>query len=76
MIFSMFLQDNGVTLGLSTSQALKKLWEQLNNLLEQHQRAARRRTSTWVRKHINTFYDSCQLLHLKYVHLGETPPPK
>ncbi|XP_037547478.1 transmembrane protein 94 [Nematolebias whitei] len=40
-------QENGVTLGLSSSQALKKLWEQLNNLLEQHQRAARRRTSTW-----------------------------
>ncbi|XP_017292535.1 transmembrane protein 94 isoform X1 [Kryptolebias marmoratus] len=40
-------QENGVTLGLSTSQALKKLWEQLNNLLEQHQRAARRRASAW-----------------------------
>uniref|UniRef100_A0A665X4I4 Cation-transporting P-type ATPase C-terminal domain-containing protein n=1 Tax=Echeneis naucrates TaxID=173247 RepID=A0A665X4I4_ECHNA len=45
------LQEDAVTLGLSTGQALVKLRDQLQDLLEQHQRAAHRRTSTqeqWV----------------------------
>ncbi|XP_053197123.1 transmembrane protein 94 isoform X2 [Scomber japonicus] len=44
-------QEEDVTLGLSTGQALKKLRDQLSSLLEQHQRAARRRVSAqeqWV----------------------------
>ncbi|XP_029383432.1 transmembrane protein 94 isoform X2 [Echeneis naucrates] len=44
-------QEDAVTLGLSTGQALVKLRDQLQDLLEQHQRAAHRRTSTqeqWV----------------------------
>lgn len=36
---------DAVTLGLSTGQALVKLRDQLSSLLEQHQRAARRRAS-------------------------------
>ncbi|XP_039990740.1 transmembrane protein 94 isoform X3 [Xiphias gladius] len=43
---SMLLQEEDVvTLGLSTGQALVKLRDQLSRLLEQHQRAAHRRTS-------------------------------
>uniref|UniRef100_A0A3B4UII0 Transmembrane protein 94 n=1 Tax=Seriola dumerili TaxID=41447 RepID=A0A3B4UII0_SERDU len=44
-------QEDAVTLGLSTGQALVKLRDQLRDLLEQHQRAAHRRTSAqeqWV----------------------------
>uniref|UniRef100_A0A3B4UJN1 Transmembrane protein 94 n=1 Tax=Seriola dumerili TaxID=41447 RepID=A0A3B4UJN1_SERDU len=42
-------QEDAVTLGLSTGQALVKLRDQLRDLLEQHQRAAHRRTSEqWV----------------------------
>ncbi|XP_062298211.1 transmembrane protein 94 isoform X2 [Scomber scombrus] len=44
-------QEEDVTLGLSTGQALRKLRDQLSSLLEQHQRAARRRASAqeqWV----------------------------
>ncbi|XP_071400574.1 transmembrane protein 94 isoform X2 [Centroberyx affinis] len=45
-------EEEAVTLGLSTGQALGKLRDQLCSLLEQHQRAARRRTSAqeqWVK---------------------------
>ncbi|XP_047465061.1 transmembrane protein 94 isoform X2 [Mugil cephalus] len=38
-------EEDAVTLGLSTGQALAKLRDQLSSLLEQHQRAARRRAS-------------------------------
>ncbi|XP_063337806.1 transmembrane protein 94 isoform X1 [Pelmatolapia mariae] len=38
-------EEDAVTLGLSTGQALVKLRDQLSNLLEQHQRVACRRTS-------------------------------
>lgn len=38
-------EENAVTLGLSTGQALGKLRDQLSSLLDQHQRTARRRTS-------------------------------
>uniref|UniRef100_A0A1A8BDJ4 KIAA0195 n=1 Tax=Nothobranchius kadleci TaxID=1051664 RepID=A0A1A8BDJ4_NOTKA len=44
-------KENGVTLGLSTNQALMKLRDQLSSLLQQHQRETRRRASTlqvWV----------------------------
>uniref|UniRef100_A0A3B4ZHD9 Transmembrane protein 94 n=1 Tax=Stegastes partitus TaxID=144197 RepID=A0A3B4ZHD9_9TELE len=44
-------EENAVTLGLSTGQALVKLRDQLSSLLEQHQRTARRRASVpeqWV----------------------------
>ncbi|KAM4524631.1 transmembrane protein 94 isoform 2-T2 [Odontesthes bonariensis] len=42
-------EDDGVTLGLSTSQALVKLRDQLSTLLDQHQRAACRQASAlWV----------------------------
>ncbi|XP_027145089.1 transmembrane protein 94 isoform X2 [Larimichthys crocea] len=44
-------EEDAVTLGLSTGQALVKLRDQLSSLLEQHQRAGRRRASTqeqWV----------------------------
>lgn len=41
-------EENAVTLGLSTGQALGKLRDQLSSLLEQHQRTARRRTSLQV----------------------------
>ncbi|XP_023264786.1 transmembrane protein 94 [Seriola lalandi dorsalis] len=44
-------QEDAVTLGLSTGQALVKLRDQLRDLLDQHQRAAHRRTSAqeqWV----------------------------
>ncbi|KAA8581048.1 hypothetical protein FQN60_002629, partial [Etheostoma spectabile] len=41
------LEEECVTLGLSTGQALVKLRDQLSSLLEQHQRAARRREQ-WV----------------------------
>uniref|UniRef100_A0A3B4XUV6 Transmembrane protein 94 n=1 Tax=Seriola lalandi dorsalis TaxID=1841481 RepID=A0A3B4XUV6_SERLL len=42
-------QEDAVTLGLSTGQALVKLRDQLRDLLDQHQRAAHRRTSEqWV----------------------------
>lgn len=40
---------DAVALGLSTGQALVKLRDQLSSLLEQHQRAARRRISVQVR---------------------------
>ncbi|XP_056222170.1 transmembrane protein 94 isoform X3 [Seriola aureovittata] len=43
--------EDAVTLGLSTGQALVKLRDQLRDLLDQHQRAAHRRTSAqeqWV----------------------------
>uniref|UniRef100_A0A3Q3GQL8 Transmembrane protein 94 n=1 Tax=Labrus bergylta TaxID=56723 RepID=A0A3Q3GQL8_9LABR len=38
-------EENAVALGLSTGQALAKLRDQLNSLLEQHQRTGRRRAS-------------------------------
>ncbi|XP_035768345.1 transmembrane protein 94 [Neolamprologus brichardi] len=38
-------EEDAVTLGLSTGQALEKLRDQLSSLLEQHQRVACRRTS-------------------------------
>ncbi|KAM3591994.1 uncharacterized protein V6R79_011033 [Siganus canaliculatus] len=44
-------EEDAVALGLSTGQALAKLRDQLSSLLEQHQRAARRRASAqeqWV----------------------------
>ena len=41
-------EDDGVTLGLSTSQALVKLRDQLSTLLDQHQRAACRQASALV----------------------------
>uniref|UniRef100_A0A671UM65 Transmembrane protein 94 n=1 Tax=Sparus aurata TaxID=8175 RepID=A0A671UM65_SPAAU len=44
-------EEDAVTLGLSTGQALVKLRDQLSGLLEQHQRAGRRRASAqeqWV----------------------------
>uniref|UniRef100_A0A3Q1FUH9 Transmembrane protein 94 n=1 Tax=Acanthochromis polyacanthus TaxID=80966 RepID=A0A3Q1FUH9_9TELE len=44
-------EENAMTLGLSTGQALVKLRDQLSSLLEQHQRTARRRASVpeqWV----------------------------
>ncbi|KAL3048039.1 hypothetical protein OYC64_006760 [Pagothenia borchgrevinki] len=44
-------EEDALPLGLSTSQALLKLQDQLSSLLEQHQRAARRRVSAqeqWV----------------------------
>ncbi|XP_040922706.1 transmembrane protein 94 isoform X2 [Toxotes jaculatrix] len=44
-------EEDAVTLGLSTGQALLKLRDQLSSLLEQHQRAAHRKTSAqeqWV----------------------------
>ncbi|KAM6963636.1 transmembrane protein 94 isoform 2-T2 [Tautogolabrus adspersus] len=44
-------EENAVALGLSTGQALAKLRDQLNSLLEQHQRTARPRASAqeqWV----------------------------
>nr|XP_046232691.1 transmembrane protein 94 isoform X5 [Scatophagus argus] len=42
-------EEDAVTLGLSTGQALVKLRDQLSSLLEQHQRAACRRVSTQER---------------------------
>ncbi|XP_029933574.1 transmembrane protein 94 isoform X2 [Myripristis murdjan] len=45
-------EEEAVTLGLSTSQALGKLRDQLSSLLEQHERTARRRVSAqeqWVK---------------------------
>ncbi|XP_038591337.1 transmembrane protein 94 isoform X4 [Micropterus salmoides] len=44
-------EEDAMTLGLSTGHALVKLRDQLSSLLEQHQRATRRRTSAqeqWV----------------------------
>ncbi|XP_038160448.1 transmembrane protein 94 isoform X1 [Cyprinodon tularosa] len=45
---------DGVTHGLSTSQALVKLRDQLSSLLEQHQRARQRRLS-WREQWLNSF---------------------
>lgn len=51
--FYLLLQEeDAVTLGLSTGQALVKLRDQLSSLLEQHQRAAHRRASAQVHIHI------------------------
>uniref|UniRef100_A0A3B3XGH2 Cation-transporting P-type ATPase C-terminal domain-containing protein n=1 Tax=Poecilia mexicana TaxID=48701 RepID=A0A3B3XGH2_9TELE len=47
-------EADGVTRGLSTSQALVKLRDQLSSLLEQHQRATRRRVS-WLEQWQNSF---------------------
>uniref|UniRef100_A0A3P9N8U2 Transmembrane protein 94 n=1 Tax=Poecilia reticulata TaxID=8081 RepID=A0A3P9N8U2_POERE len=47
-------EADGVTCGLSTSQALVKLRDQLSSLLEQHQRATRRRVS-WLEQWQNSF---------------------
>ncbi|XP_069373457.1 transmembrane protein 94 isoform X3 [Paralichthys olivaceus] len=47
-------EEDAVTYGLSTGQALAKLRDQLSNLLEQHQRAAHRRTSA-KEKWVNSF---------------------
>ncbi|KAM4526889.1 transmembrane protein 94 isoform 2-T2 [Fundulus diaphanus] len=47
-------EADGVTRGLSTSQALVKLRDQLSSLLEQHQRATRRRVS-WLEQWLNSF---------------------
>ncbi|XP_070783608.1 transmembrane protein 94 [Enoplosus armatus] len=49
-------EEDAVTLGLSTGHALVKLRDQLSSLLEQHQRAARRRASAqeqWVNSFLN-----------------------
>uniref|UniRef100_A0A3Q4NAW6 Transmembrane protein 94 n=1 Tax=Neolamprologus brichardi TaxID=32507 RepID=A0A3Q4NAW6_NEOBR len=45
ILLSFFQEEDAVTLGLSTGQALEKLRDQLSSLLEQHQRVACRRTS-------------------------------
>ncbi|XP_035467834.1 transmembrane protein 94 isoform X2 [Scophthalmus maximus] len=47
-------EEDALTLGLSTGQALVKLQDQLSSLLEQHQRAAHRRTSA-QEKWVNSF---------------------
>ncbi|XP_069578597.1 transmembrane protein 94 isoform X5 [Brachyistius frenatus] len=47
-------EEEAVALGLSTGQALVKLRDQLSSLLEQHQRAARRRTSV-LEQWVNSF---------------------
>lgn len=51
-LYMLLQEEDAVTLGLSTGQALAKLRDQLSNLLEQHQRAARRRVSAQVHIHI------------------------
>ncbi|KAK5851397.1 hypothetical protein PBY51_002195 [Eleginops maclovinus] len=47
-------EEDAVPLGLSTGQALLKLQDQLSSLLEQHQRATRRRVSV-QEKWVNSF---------------------
>lgn len=51
-LYVLLQEEDAVTLGLSTGQALAKLRDQLSSLLEQHQRAARRRASAQVHIHI------------------------
>lgn len=52
-------EEDAVTLGLSTGQALLKLRDQLSSLLEQHQRSAHRQASAQV----------CTRAFLQYVSL-------
>lgn len=51
LLYVLLQEEDAVTLGLSTGQALVKLRDQLSGLLEQHQRAARRRASAQVHIH-------------------------
>lgn len=52
LLYVLLQEEDAVTLGLSTGQALVKLRDQLSGLLEQHQRAGRRRASAQVHIHI------------------------
>lgn len=51
VVYVLLQQEDAVTLGLSTGQALAKLRDQLSGLLEQHQRLARRQASVQVYIH-------------------------
>lgn len=59
-----------MTLGLSTGQALVRLRDQLSSLLEQHQRAARRRSSAQVHTHIR-FTSPCFYSHFGVVNTSK-----
>lgn len=67
----LLLQEDAGTLGLSTGQALVKLRDQLNSLLEQHQRTARRRISAQVYyaylKLLFVYYWVLDLVHINHL---------